>query len=121
MTWVDLAATLAGGFIGAIIRYLLSGKLNAHARIPYGTLLVNLLGCLLIGLVVGLKLSPSLTFLLGSGVAGALTTYSTWLKEIVGLARLQEVGKSSYYLLGTIVLGIACVYAGYHSAAFFRE
>lgn len=121
MTWADLAAVGAGGFAGAIIRYLVSRKLNTRAPIPYGTLVVNMFGCLLIGLVAGLQLSPTLTFLLGSGLAGALTTFSTWLKELVGMARLREVGKSSGYLMGSIILGIVLVYAGYIGGTFFQQ
>ncbi|VDG98040.1 CrcB family protein [Sporosarcina sp. ZBG7A] len=121
MTWIDLVAVAAGGFTGAIIRYFVSKKLNTNSLIPYGTLLVNLLGCLLIGLVVGLQLSPSLTFLLATGVAGALTTFSTWLKEILGMARLQKLGKSMGYLMGSIILGIAFVYVGYIGGTFFLE
>ncbi|MCM3757678.1 fluoride efflux transporter CrcB [Sporosarcina aquimarina] len=119
MTWVDLVAVAAGGFTGAIIRYFVSKKLNTNSLIPYGTLVVNLLGCLLIGLVVGLQLSSSLTFLLATGVAGALTTFSTWVKEIVAMARLQEFAKSVVYLLGSIIFGIAFVYVGYIGGTFF--
>ncbi|REB06393.1 CrcB family protein [Sporosarcina sp. BI001-red] len=119
MTWIDIIAVAAGGFIGAIIRYLASVKLNTNAQIPYGTLLVNMLGCLLIGLVFGLELSTPLTFFLVFGVAGALTTFSTWLKEVLGMARLQQMVKAGGYMIGSVILGIVFVYAGYISGSFF--
>lgn len=119
MTVTDIAAVAAGGFAGAVFRYLLSRKLNNEVRIPYGTLLANLLGCLLIGFVLGLQISVPVTYLLVTGVAGALTTFSTWMKEVVGMMRLRQLGRGSAYLLGSIVLGVACVYAGYTGSSFF--
>lgn len=119
MTGFELSAVAAGGFIGAIIRYQASRKLNINAQIPYGTLLVNMLGCLIIGFVFGLELSVPLTFFLVSGVAGALTTFSTWLKEVLGMVRLQQMMKAIGYMIGSVILGMIFVYAGYSSGSFF--
>lgn len=121
MTLSDVVAIGIGGFAGAIIRYLVSKQLNTNSYIPYGTFLVNMIGCLLIGFVAGLELSRTLTFLLGSGLAGALTTFSTWLKEIVGMARSRELVKSSTYLMGAIIFGITLVYVGFVGAALFQR
>lgn len=119
MTVLNLAAVAIGGFFGAIIRYQLSKKLNTSKGLPYGTALVNLLGCLLVGFVFGLQLSTGLTFLLVSGLAGALTTFSTWLKEILGMSRVHEMGKAFFYLMASVFLGFAFVYIGFTGASFF--
>lgn len=78
-----------------------------------------MIGCLLIGFVASLGLSIPLTFFLISGLTGALTTFSTWIKEVLGMSRLHEWGKASTYMLGSILLGILFVYVGYISGSFF--
>jgi CrcB protein len=85
--WVGL-----GGFIGASLRYIIS--LNSSklfsSQLPYGTLLVNILGGLFIGFIMELSLttdliSPSLKLFLITGIIGGLTTFSTFSYETVTL------------------------------------
>lgn len=83
MTFIEILAVGAGGFFGAIIRFILSKKLNEKARFPLGTLIVNLVGSFLIGVIFGLSLPKLWTFFLVSGFLGALTTFSTLQKEII--------------------------------------
>jgi fluoride exporter len=86
----------AGGFIGAILRYLLSAQVQTYSKnaaFPLGTLGVNLLGAFLIGLLIELAntygiFSPQLRSFLFIGILGALTTFSTFSLETVEL--LQE-------------------------------
>jgi CrcB protein len=85
--WVGL-----GGFIGASLRYIISissSKLFS-SQLPYGTLIVNILGGLAIGLIMELSLttdliSPSLKLFLITGIIGGLTTFSTFSYETVTL------------------------------------
>jgi CrcB protein len=85
--WVGL-----GGFIGASLRYIIS--LNSSklfsSHLPYGTLIVNILGGLFIGFIMELSLttdliSPSLKLFLITGIIGGLTTFSTFSYETVTL------------------------------------
>ena len=76
----DLLIIGLGGFIGAILRYMVSGqiqKLTQSVDFPYGTLVVNLIGCLLIGALTRLDeirsvLTPEMRFLIFIGLLGAL-------------------------------------------------
>lgn len=81
-----------GGFIGAISRYLISMQASKifTGKIPVGTLCVNILGGLLIGLILELNsrtdlVSPHMKLFLTTGLMGGLTTFSTFSYETVGL------------------------------------
>src|SRR5690606_36461049 len=81
MTVIDILTIGVGGFLGAVIRYFISGKINKDGRaLPFGTLFVNIAGSLLIGFVAGLGVTKPWTLFLVSGFAGAFTTFSTLTK-----------------------------------------
>jgi CrcB protein len=82
-----LGVGVLGGF-GAIARFLLDGLVSARSggRFPLGTLLVNLSGALVLGLLVGLALSGNAYLLAGTAVIGSYTTFSTWMLESHRLA-----------------------------------
>lgn len=113
MTFFDIVMVGTGGFLGAIIRYGVAKKMNHSAGIPIGTLVVNLLGALLIGLVFGVELSRGWTLLLASGFAGALTTFSTLNKELIELWRQGERKRSVSYLVLTYGGGLVLATIGY--------
>lgn len=109
-----------GGFAGALLRYGVSGgvqQLSKSIAFPYGTLVVNLIGCLAIGLLSQLVESYGLfssetRSLIFVGVLGAFTTYSTFANETVNLARDGQ-GTLSLINLGLhIFLGLAAVWLG---------
>ena len=92
-----------GGFIGASVRYIIS--INAPkilgSQLPYGTLIVNVLGGFLIGLIMELSLtsdliSPDLKLFLTTGILGGLTTFSTFSHETIGFFL------NNSYILGTL-------------------
>ncbi|KZE39757.1 hypothetical protein AV656_00220 [Bhargavaea cecembensis] len=101
--WLSVAA---GGLIGAIIRYLLSAKLNREGGFPAGTFAVNMAGAFLAGVFSGLAAgSPAHAFVI-SGLMGALTTFSTWVSEILLMWQQGRRMASVLYAVSTIVLGI---------------
>lgn len=113
MTFLELAVIGMGGFIGAIIRYFTSVYMNHTTRIPFGTLIVNLAGSFLIGTVFGWELSRLWTFFLASGLAGALTTFSTLNKELIELRRGNYKRKAVLYVFITFSGGISLAMFGY--------
>lgn len=100
-----------GGAIGAAVRHLVGHHLDAHpanARPswPWGTLLVNVSGSFLLGWLSALSLDGHQTAFLGVGFCGALTTYSTFGVQTVGLG----LRRGAAYAAGTILLAVgACV------------
>ena len=108
-----------GGAVGTGARYLLGGLVArwAGADFPYGTLLINVLGSFLIGVVqqVGLStllIPDTLRLVLAIGVMGGFTTYSSFSYETI---RLLEGGSwlaASLYVLLTTALCLACCAAG---------
>jgi CrcB protein len=109
-----------GGFLGAILRYLLSGYVHQWARtvdFPYGTLAVNVLGCLLIGFLTVLAEShgvftPESRAFLFVGLLGSLTTYSTFGNETMNLLRDGESTSALLNVSTHLVLGLGAVWAG---------
>lgn len=113
MTAVELVIIGAGGFIGAVIRSIISGKSNVEGSLPYGTLVVNLTGSLLIGILVGLDIPMLWKLLLVSGFAGALTTFSTLNKELLESWTGNRKKQFFIYIFLTYGLGIILAYGGF--------
>ena len=93
------------GGAGAIARFALDGAVSQRAdgRFPLGTLAVNLSGAVLLGLLAGLALRGDGLLLLGTGLLGSYTTFSTWLFET---HRLAEDGQGAL-VAANIVLSLA--------------
>ncbi|MCW8796650.1 MAG: fluoride efflux transporter CrcB [Chlorobium sp.] len=108
----------AGGFVGAAARFLVALVLPfIGTGFPFGTLVVNLAGCFLIGFISELSVSsslvsPELRLLIATGFCGGFTTFSSYMYEIMSLLRDGEIFYSTLYLLGSIVGGIICLYFG---------
>lgn len=101
------------GFIGANIRYIISEKLNKNTggAFPYGTLLVNLVGAFLLGLLVSSQAGEIYMLLLGTGLLGSITTFSTLNKELYALQKYPQTWLM--YFLITYVGGFVFAYVGY--------
>ena len=110
MIW-HVIAVGCGGFIGAVLRFELSTRLNQN-RLPYGTLLVNFIGSFFIGWIIGSNLSLGWTLFWATGVAGALTTYSTLMKEIWTYWSEGQKTRAVSYTLLTFVVGIGLAFLG---------
>lgn len=115
-----------GGFIGAVLRYLITNwtqdTINALS-LPYGTLTVNILGCLLIGLLAGLSESRNLfgtetRGLILVGVLGGFTTFSAFGYETIQLLRDGE-SLAAFSNVGLhLCLGLTAVWIGYSASQF---
>jgi CrcB protein len=109
-----------GGGIGAIARYLLGGWVlhqTLQERIPYGTLAVNLAGCLAIGLVAGAAerfdvLTPETRLFLITGLLGGFTTFSAFGYETVFLLRRGEAMVAAGYVGASVGFGLVAVWLG---------
>ena len=106
-----------GGFLGSIGRYYLSqvtGKLNlAGSEIP-PTFLVNVIGCFLIGMLLGFsgKLSRDLLLLLTTGFCGGFTTFSTFSYESLQLIQKGELKTAAVYITLSLVTGLLFTFSG---------
>ncbi len=115
----SMAIVGMGGFLGAIARYLVSGYLqqNVTSVFPWGTFVVNITGCLLIGLVYGLSergevLSPEIRLFLTVGICGGFTTFSTLSNDALMLIRQQEWFRFALYTSLSLFAGLVAVYFG---------
>ncbi len=107
-----------GSFIGGISRYLLSQFVHAKSdfTFPLGTLIVNIAGCFLIGLLFGLieknNLGHEWRFFLITGLLGGFTTFSAFSHETISMYRNGELWYAALYVLGSIILGLAATIIG---------
>ncbi|OES46265.1 fluoride efflux transporter CrcB [Domibacillus iocasae] len=91
-----------GGFFGAIARFWVSNQLNKKTfPFPFGTLLVNVLGAFLLGLLIGSGAGEDSRLLFGTGFLGAFTTFSTWLFEV----KEMDMKKAFFYIAITMAAG----------------
>lgn len=125
ITASGLALVSAGGAIGSAARYALATRTTQWAqlilpttRFPWGTWLVNLLGCCIIGVMAGLALrhawlSANLRLLLFTGLMGGFTTFSAFGLETVELAMRQHWRVAITYVLSSVLLGLLATAAGF--------
>lgn len=112
-----LAVALAGG-AGATLRFVLDGLVRSRVTIalPVGTLLINVVGSLLLGLFTGLALAAWLPeawhLVLGGGLLGGFTTFSTASYETVRLALERRTLSAIANGLGMLVLAVSCAVLG---------
>lgn len=108
-----IAIGLLGG-AGALARFLLDGAVAARlgGGFPYGTLAVNLTGAFALGLFAGVALSGTAYRLLGVGLIGAYTTFSTWALESHRLGEDGRVRAGTANFVLSLILGLAAVWLG---------
>ncbi|MDL4775845.1 MULTISPECIES: fluoride efflux transporter CrcB [Thermomonosporaceae] len=99
-----------GGAVGAPARYLLTEffKKAAGDGFPWGTLAANLIGTSILGLIVGTAAPDSVDHLFGTGLCGALTTFSTFEKDTVTLMEDGSYAKAGVNAVGSLVIGLLC-------------
>ena len=117
---IRLCSIGLGGFIGAILRYLVSGWVQDRSGsiiFPFGTATVNLIGCFIIGLLTFLVETRSYfsvetrAFLL-IGLLGSFTTFSTFGSETLVLIRSGRMDMAALYAGGQVVVGVIMVWVG---------
>jgi len=112
-----------GGGLGSGLRYLVTIALNQYSKVfPFGTFTVNMLGCLLIGLILGYAqkentLTSNQTLLLATGFCGGFTTFSAFANENLELIKNGEIFNFSIYTISSILVGVLAVFIGFYLAS----
>ncbi|MGB7842918.1 MAG: fluoride efflux transporter CrcB [Salinimicrobium sp.] len=120
----QLLLVFLGGGAGSMLRFLISKKLNEATVLPLGTLMVNVLGSLIIGYVLGLSyrqdlLSTNGVLLLATGFCGGFTTFSAFAYENQIFLKSGDLLSMGIYTISSIVLGFAAVFVGIYLAKGF--
>jgi CrcB protein len=109
-----------GGMIGSIARYLIAVLYTKHfpaSFIPLGTFVVNIFGCLLIGIIYGLSerlhiLTPNWRLFLATGICGGFTTFSAFSYENISMIQQSNYTGFAIYSIGSFVVCLLSVFAG---------
>ena len=116
----NIAIVGAGSFIGGSARYLVSLAMKGISKgFPWATLVVNVLGCFLIGLLWGYfsrgaSEGGSWALFLTVGVCGGFTTFSTFSKEALMMLQAGNIWGFAAYVAVSVIAGIALVALGYY-------
>ena len=109
----------AGGAAGSILRYWVGSTVAGRTgtRFPYGTLVINVTACLIIGFTLTYfskraDLNPALLFLVPIGFIGAYSTFSTYEWETLSTMRSGAFALAALYAVGSMVLGLAATWCG---------
>lgn len=116
-TFIVALLVLAGGAVGAVMRYVLDGYVKAVAgkSMPWGTLTVNLLGAGALGALHGAGTGTYVEALMGTGLCGALTTFSTFELDTVHLFQDGAHARAAVNAVGSLLLGFG-VFLAFHVA-----
>ena len=118
-TWLAVAS---GGALGSLARFWLAAGMTALTgpRFPWGTLLINIVGSFVIGLVAAVTLSPArvamhpdLRVFVMVGVCGGFTTFSAFSLQTLELLQAGDVWPAAGYIVGSVVLCLSAVLAGW--------
>lgn len=108
-----------GGAAGSVLRFLCGRALNDY-NYPYGTLLVNILGCLIIGLLWGYftkQINEGMRLFLVTGFCGGFTTFSTFSYEGINMIQQNRWMPFIFYTSVSIIGGLLATFAGYKITA----
>ncbi len=111
----QLLLVALGGALGSAMRYLTAILLARHytGSIPLATLVVNVLGCFLIGLLIGLCSETTyLRLLFITGFCGGFTTFSTFTAESYVMFREGAYGLALLYIAGSVLIGLLALWIG---------
>jgi CrcB protein len=118
--WKHAAAVAVGGGVGAFLRFAVGAWVVHHhpaAKVPWATLAVNWLGCLLIGLIYGwvegrTMLGVSMRYFLVTGLLGGFTTFSAFGVETLYLFKRGESLMAWSYILASVTGGLVLAWLG---------
>lgn len=128
--WSRLALVALGGALGAVARHVISGWVSQWTAtalasdhplsgLPWGTLLVNLVGSAVLGLLMAASLGPGgwvpepYRLLIGTGFLGALTTFSTFSVETLAALQAGETKTAVVYVVLSVVGGLSAAALGW--------
>ena len=111
LVWAGIAVLGAGG---ALSRFFVDGAVSRRLgrSFPYGTLVVNLTGAFLLGVIVGAALGGDAYRLAGIGFLGAYTTFSTWMFESHRLAEDGETARAFVNVSASLAVGLVVALVG---------
>ena len=111
LVWTGVV--LIGG-AGSVLRFYVDGLVSSASgrQFPYGTLVVNLSGAVLLGLLTGLALGGNAALLAGTAAVGSYTTFSTWILETQRLTEERQYRKAVANIVVSLVLGVAAAALG---------
>ncbi len=117
----DILVVAAGGAVGAVARYKLSGLLLHRTldwTFPFPTFAVNVIGCLVAGALAGLVerhdlFGPHMRLLLFTGILGGFTTFSAFGLETVFLLRRSQPAAAAAYVVLSVVIGLGAAYLAF--------
>jgi CrcB protein len=111
---MTLLLVALGAAVGAPLRYLTDRAVQARhgSAFPWGTVTVNIVGSLVLGLLTGLPAAHAVSALLGTGFCGALTTYSTFSYETMRLARSGRRWQALANVVISLLAGLGAAYVG---------
>lgn len=108
-----------GGFLGSIARYLISLRMNEmypESFIPYGTLIVNVVGSFLLGVIMELSvrsyMNTTLRLFLSTGIMGGLTTFSTMSYETIALLTSSQYLYAVLNITLNLIFGLSAGFVG---------
>ena len=110
-----VALTIVGAGCGAVFRYVLGGWVSHRMGpgFPWGTLVVNVLGCFCLGLLEGAAPRDDLLLLVvGKGLLAGFTTFSTLIFETLSLVRAGEHDRAFFNIVGSLAIGLAALLFG---------
>lgn len=114
---LNILAVGLGGFIGAVLRYLIGLiPVQETTAFPIKTFLINIIGCIAIGVITiaaskNHSLNPHLVLFLKVGVCGGFTTFSTFALETATLIKNGNSGIALLYMLGSVLVGVGVIFA----------
>jgi CrcB protein len=118
-TWLAVAG---GGALGSLARFWMTGAAAAITgpRFPYGTLLINVLGSFVIGVVAGVTLTPArmgmhpdVRIFLMVGICGGFTTFSAFSLQTLELIQTGDMVPAALYIAGSVLLCVLAVWGGW--------
>lgn len=109
-----------GGFLGSVTRYVISISIQSRIEhgFPFGTLTVNIIGCFVIGILIGVSLSKSITMsdniklFISTGFLGGFTTFSAFSAETLALIDKGDFSIAFIYAAVSVIVGLLATWIG---------
>ncbi len=113
----QLLLVFVGGGFGSALRFLIGKWLNSsNGGFPYGTFVVNIFGCFIIGIVIGYfsrqHLNQDQTLFLATGFCGGFTTFSAFTLDALRLVEQGRITAAGTYVLASLIVSVAACAAG---------